>query len=157
MAMAVRDLRIDDYGAMRSFWESSRFPVRDPGPEARDQVARRLALPTVRMLGLFDGGALRGTAVLGFDGMDAWVRSLFVAPEARAAGGVSDLLGAAAARAGVDWGAGRVLVLFARPNGDLWDRCLAAGAAPIHGRAMVAVQTAEAARESAGGGRHPPA
>ncbi len=139
MALSVRDLTLDDYSVMRAFWEAEGFPIRDPGPESADAVAARMELSTIVHLGLFDDDKLCGTALVGFDGLDAWLRSMVVAREARAKRGVADLLQAARERA-AGWGAASVLILFPEPRGGLWDCCVDAGCKRFQGRAVMQIQ-----------------
>ena len=136
LSLSVRELGEDDYGRMRAFWEAVCFPLRDPGAESREAVLRRMGLGTVVYLGLEAEEKLGGTAIVGTDGLDAWVRQVVVSHEARAQDGVRVLLDAARARSAA-WGAEHLYAMFAEPRGDLWKRCLAAGCERIQGRALL--------------------
>ena len=136
MSLSTRELREHDYDRMRAFWESVGYPVRDPGPESREAVLRRMGLSSVLYLGLFSGDDLGGTVILGADGVDAWLRSLIISNACRAEDGVRTLLGASRERA-AEWGAEYLYTMFAEPRGDLWERCLDAGCERIRGRGIL--------------------
>lgn len=88
----IAELTQDDMAAAVALWEAAGLtrPWNDPAAD----YTRALAGPTSTVLGLWDGGTLAGTAMVGHDGHRGWVYYLAVDPGRQGHGLGRDLMAA---------------------------------------------------------------
>ncbi len=91
----IAPLGLDAIPALVALWEACGLtrPWNDPASDARIAIEGRSSA----ILGLWDGDALAGSVMVGFDGHRGWVYYLAVAPDRRRSGLGRDLMKAAEA------------------------------------------------------------
>lgn len=83
MAFDTRVLTIDDYEALIELWAISGLPFKPKGRDSRELIAKEMAQPVVRYIGMFDGIKMIGVVIANFDGRRGWINRLAIDPDYR--------------------------------------------------------------------------
>jgi len=76
----VRDMRLDDYDAVRRLWEEAGLPFKPEGRDSRQRVALELDRGAVVFLIAEADGEYAGVVFGTHDGRKGWINRLAVAP-----------------------------------------------------------------------------
>jgi ribosomal protein S18 acetylase RimI-like enzyme len=78
--VVVRDMRVDDYDAVRRLWEEAGLPFKPEGRDSRQRVALELDQGTAVFLVADVDGEHAGVVFGTHDGRKGWINRLAVAP-----------------------------------------------------------------------------
>ena len=92
MDKRIRRLTIEDYDDIIGVWSRAGLPYRPTGRDNRELLAKEMARENCDFIGMFDGEALIGLAIAGFDGRRGWVNRLAVDPDYRHQGIAGELI-----------------------------------------------------------------
>ena len=88
----IRELTIDDYGALCALWEKAGLPFRPNGRDQRARIAREIEGPCSIFLAAEDEGELVGAILGTHDGRKGWINRLAISPRYRRQGIASELV-----------------------------------------------------------------
>lgn len=83
MQPQIRHLTIDDYDEIIRVWSDAGLPFKPHGRERRDLLAREMAQPFCRVLGLELNHRLIGVIIANWDGRRGWLNRLAIDPDYR--------------------------------------------------------------------------
>jgi N-acetylglutamate synthase len=86
MPYHIRRLDISDYDEMVRVWAEAGLPFKPRGRESRESIARELAFPGARFLGLFENDRMVGVVIANWDGRRGWINRLAIDPDRRGLG-----------------------------------------------------------------------
>jgi ribosomal protein S18 acetylase RimI-like enzyme len=82
----IRELMIDDYGALCALWEEAGLSFRPNGRDRQERIAREIEGPCSIFLAAEDKGELVGAILGTHDGRKGWINRLAISPRYRRQG-----------------------------------------------------------------------
>jgi len=90
--VAIRRLTADDHNELLALWNAAALPCKPEGRDSEESFEAQLALPQIHYLGVFDDGAMLGSALATHDGRKGWINRVAVHPAHRRKGIGSELV-----------------------------------------------------------------
>jgi ribosomal protein S18 acetylase RimI-like enzyme len=93
--MQIRNLTIDDYNEIISFWNRAALPYKPRGRDSKSAMEFQMKKNPGFFLGAYDENRLVGTVIASYDYRRGWINRLAVAPKYRRKGVAQELIAAA--------------------------------------------------------------
>jgi ribosomal protein S18 acetylase RimI-like enzyme len=88
-------LTIADYDVIIDLWDRTALPYKPKGRDSRSAIEFQMKKNPSFFLGVYDGNALVGTVIAGYDNRRGWINRLAVDPKYRRKGVAQKLIAAA--------------------------------------------------------------